>query len=497
MLSNNKFRTGVYSLSFLFGSYLEYTLRIPFIFFISSFFLFLLIDLLDEQKTPVSIGVIIITFILFNMISTSWLYHSSYANKAFLIFIANGCLMSCPILIWYFGKKYLKFKLYYFIFIWLSFEYIHFEWRISWPWLCFGHVFGKQCAVVQWYEYTGVLGGSLWILLVGYFLFETFTKKSFFYIKVVAVTFFTPIFISFLTEKHISEDDSYIKVRVIQTDFHNDTTQYRSNLDRIKKFIKSQNGLDSYIDYILLPEYFLNQEINLDKIQTSTEIKVLSSFLAKSFPKNTKIILGLELFNKDRITGKNHKYNAIIELDEYGVNNIYCKRHYIPFHEVTPKGFEFLNIESANYSYAKNLNKRFYNKTKNVTPVLTICYESIYGKHFIEQESEYPQVFFMFASESFFNHSIGIDQYLDIVKLRAIEFRKSIAKSSHLGYSVFISKYGELKKICTKKIFDTLTDKIGINSEKTIYAEYGNYLGILSIISFCLLSLITIFNRIR
>ena len=38
------------------------------------------------------------------------------------------------------------------------------NWDISWPWLTLGNVFATHPEWVQWYEYTGTLGGSLWVL---------------------------------------------------------------------------------------------------------------------------------------------------------------------------------------------------------------------------------------------------------------------------------------------------------------------------------------------
>ena len=35
--------------------------------------------------------------------------------------------------------------------------------QISWPWLVLGNAFAKDISLIQWYEYTGHLGGSLWV----------------------------------------------------------------------------------------------------------------------------------------------------------------------------------------------------------------------------------------------------------------------------------------------------------------------------------------------
>src|SRR5690606_8921154 len=52
-----------------------------------------------------------------------------------------------------------------------TFEYIHLNWEISWPWLTLGNGFAMFPWLVQWFDVTGVSGGSFWILLINMLLF--------------------------------------------------------------------------------------------------------------------------------------------------------------------------------------------------------------------------------------------------------------------------------------------------------------------------------------
>jgi apolipoprotein N-acyltransferase len=62
---------------------------------------------------------------------------------------------------------------------WLTFEFIHLRWDLSWPWLTLGNGFSAFPWAVQWYEYTGVPGGTLWILLVNIFIYKLLKKTGF------------------------------------------------------------------------------------------------------------------------------------------------------------------------------------------------------------------------------------------------------------------------------------------------------------------------------
>ena len=54
---------------------------------------------------------------------------------------------------------------------WISTEYWYTVGDFSWPWLILGNGFSHDVWAVQWYEYTGVFGGSLWVLIANILIF--------------------------------------------------------------------------------------------------------------------------------------------------------------------------------------------------------------------------------------------------------------------------------------------------------------------------------------
>ena len=54
----------------------------------------------------------------------------------------------------------------------MVFEKIHLNWDFSWPWLNLGNVFSEFISWVQWYEFTGTFGGTLWVWLVNIAVFK-------------------------------------------------------------------------------------------------------------------------------------------------------------------------------------------------------------------------------------------------------------------------------------------------------------------------------------
>ena len=104
------------------------------------------------------------TFVLWNAATTFWVCISTVGGGLFAIF-ANALQMSLIFGLFRWSKKTFRGSLPYIFleFMWIAWERFYFSAEISWPWLTLGNSFARTISLVQWYEYTGTLGGSLWI----------------------------------------------------------------------------------------------------------------------------------------------------------------------------------------------------------------------------------------------------------------------------------------------------------------------------------------------
>ena len=103
-------------------------------------------------------------FVLWNAITTFWVCNATIGGGLFAIF-ANALQMSLVFGLFRWSKKRFKGALpYIFLMVaWISWEKFYFDAEISWPWLVLGNSFARSIGAIQWYEFTGALGGSLWI----------------------------------------------------------------------------------------------------------------------------------------------------------------------------------------------------------------------------------------------------------------------------------------------------------------------------------------------
>ena len=118
------------------------------------------------------------TFLVFNLFSTWWVAFSSIEG-ALMAFLLNSLFMALTFGIAHIiDKKLFKERAGFFvlIFFWLSYEYLHMNWELSWSWLNMGNVFSENPQMVQWYSITGALGGTVWIIAINLALFYAIKK---------------------------------------------------------------------------------------------------------------------------------------------------------------------------------------------------------------------------------------------------------------------------------------------------------------------------------
>ncbi|MBK9012586.1 MAG: hypothetical protein IPM82_00005, partial [Saprospiraceae bacterium] len=112
------------------------------------------------------------TFVLWNILVTWWVGNTAFIAGIVAIWL-NSWFMFVPFVFFHWTKRYLP-KTGYLAFVayWISFELLHLNWEISWSWLTLGNAFAQFPQAVQWYEYTGVFGGTLWVLATNVLIFK-------------------------------------------------------------------------------------------------------------------------------------------------------------------------------------------------------------------------------------------------------------------------------------------------------------------------------------
>jgi len=443
-----------------------------------------------------------ISFLVFNIITTYWVWYATPAG-AFFAFLVNSLLMAIAFYLFHRIKKTTNNRLGYLAFIvcWLAFEYLHLNWDLSWPWLTLGNVFANVPSIVQWYEYTGILGGSLWVLLVNVLVFQLVTSKK--KVKAVLLPLFfllTPMVFSYyiyLSQSYYANEDKTINTLIIQPNVDPYTDKFNVGYDeQLTNFIVlAKSKLNQETELLIGPETALQEGIWENRIEATYSIRAFRE-LQKEFS-NLNILVGSSTYRmfghgeQKTATARQIRnedifydaYNSVIFIPDSGDVEVYHKTKLVPGAEKTPFPMVLDKLADLMLDFggisgslgSENKAYQFAVDSKIITPL--ICYESIYG----DLHKRNTNLIAIITNDGWWKNTAGYKQHFAYAGLRAIEQRKSIIRSANTGISGVINAKG---KVLEKTNWDEETciaTEVNLNNEKTFYGVFGDYIGRLSV----------------
>ena len=119
----------------------------------------------------------------------------------------------------------------------------------------------------------------------------------------------------------------------------------------------------------------------------------------------------------------------------------------------------------------------FTNKNDGLKIAPIICYESDFGEYVTDYIKKGAGLFFIITNDGWWGYSQGTKQHLAFARLRAIENRRSIARSANTGISAFISQSGEITDVTKIGEATVIENCLMANTKTTFYTLHGDYIG--------------------
>lgn len=455
-----------------------------------------------------------LAFFLFNLISTWWIFCVDENLITKLISIGTPVLLN-PLFMaitfkWFSNvKKRLGEKRGYwsFVLFWLAFEYLHLNWSISDPWLTLGNVFANRPSWVQWFEFTGALGGSLWILIVNLFLFFLTNalviragKKSIAkHLLWLALLLVLPIAFSVVTYINYSEKLDPVNITLVQPNIDPYNVKFTGDAGEQIELLLALAEVNSneQTNYVVGPETALPYSIWIEKIKESPIHGLLKDFNAK-YP-NADIVLGASMgeiyHDESKISPTARKfrkvkkwydhYNSAIQVDQTDSVQIYHKSKLVLGVETMPfpqlfKPFQDLIFDLGGTTGSLGTQKErivFQSSSSDVKIAPVICWESVYGEHVGEYIKKGANLIFILTNDGWWDETPGYIQHFHYSRLRAIETRRSVARSANTGISCFVNQRGDVLKSTEWWVPTSINGTLNTNDTLTFYANYGDYIG--------------------
>jgi apolipoprotein N-acyltransferase len=450
------------------------------------------------------------SFFVFHLGTVWWLSLSSLFG-AIVIALLNSMVMAAVLAFSYRIRQVLGFVkgLVFFIISWISFEYVHYHWELSWPFMNLGNWLGQLPNWIQWYEYTGVLGGTLWILIINvlvYFVIKSLIEKRKKYTILFAVSslviFILPVLISKGISNNLSFKGKEKSFLVIQPNIDPYSEKYNTALfeNQIAEHIDMAKTVDSVkVDCIVFPESSFPVYLEEDNLSGSDFVKRVENELVGR--EQVNVVGGFYSYKLNN--GDTLFYNTAFMVDSKASIQLYHKSQLVIGVEKMPfeKYFSFLkdwnlNFGGYNTSLGTDSERKVFVADKNglrIAPV--ICYESVYGQfvtEFIENGANFIAVI---TNDAWWGDTPGYKQHLMHSQLRAIENRRSVVRSANTGVSCFINPKGEIISEIKPWTKGVLVGRVPENTELTFYAKNGDYIGVFAIISVLFLSILAFFKN--
>lgn len=477
-------------------------------------------------------------FLIFNLLTSYWIVYATFFGlfapflNAFLGGIVFQTYHNIKKILFNNSKGFFVLPI-----LWISIEFLHHHWELTWPWMTFGNGFSTMPIMVQWYEYTGAFGGSLWVWITNYFAYQTIKQiginDKVGKLKLISKKLFTtnllkfaliiiiPISLSLIIWTSFEEEkNAPVDVVVLQPNLEPyDETKMLSNNQIVNLLISlSEQKADQNTSFILAPEGCLEERIWEDQIQDNYNLSKLSNFISK-YPKAQMIVgsFSRRLQSEEERTEASRKiefaplpyysvYNSAIQIKQDNNFNLYHKSKLVPGVERLPfkkyigKILDFaiklgnLPVGTLAVDDNHNLFESESSKVKITTP---ICYESIYGEFVAKRVREGAGIIFIITNDSWWRDTQGYKQHASYASLRAIETRRPIARSANTGTSCFISPKGEVSQKTKFWTQEVIKASLVPQTKITFYVKYGDYIARICLFSSILIILIGIVYKVK
>ena len=453
------------------------------------------------------------------MDTTFWVCNATIGGGIFAV-LANSLQMSLVFGLFRLSKKRFSGSLPYIFLMtaWIAWERFYFDAEISWPWLVLGNSFARSIWAIQWYEFTGALGGSLWIWMCNLSIFGILVSLSDGSIshwngkaKAAAATGLLVLFVAppvvsgFIGREYhdAMEEGEQLDVMIIQPniDPYNKfqaMTQAQQNgilLSMAEKNLKERKNDSTAAPLLVVaPETFTGGVI-CGEYQRSQTWNGFVRFL-KDYPE-VNMLFGASTYDyihspeapsyTARKVGDGmwvESHNSALMTDGSARTEIYHKSKLVVAVEHTPYPRIFCPIDNMlggvmGRCVGQDEISLLHVKDKDSSiPIgCAVCYESVYGEYYTDYIRKGAKAMTIITNDAWWGNTPGYRQHLSYASLRAIETRRAIARCANTGISAIISPSGKIHQPTPWWEPAVIEGSIPLRNDITFFVSHGDITG--------------------
>ena len=161
----------------------------------------------------------------------------------------------------------------------------------------------------------------------------------------------------------------------------------------------------------------------------------------------------------------------------------YDKHHLVPFGEFVPGLFRWftnlMHIPLGDFRRGGLAQPTFDWQGQRIAP--NICYEDLFGDEIgagFRDAAVAPTILLNVSNIAWFGDSVAIDQHLAISRMRALEFRRPMARATNTGATVVIDHHGRVTAALPRLTRDVLVASVEGRTDITVYAWWVSRFGL-------------------
>ena len=466
-----------------------------------------------------------LSFVLWNALTTFWVCNATVGGGIFAIF-ANAFQMSLIFALYRWVKSRSKGAVPY-IFLavaWISWERFYLtSAQISWPWLVLGNGFAGTTSLVQWYEFTGTLGGSLWIWASNLAVFAIIAmsrKWKEFSVRIrsaaisgAALALLLPMVVSMSMRPEANVQDS-IDVTIVQPNidpynkFGGMTQAEQTKL--LLDMAAPQMDSSAKRSLVLAPETF-TWDIITNEVPSSPTFRSIRDFVDAH--EGSAVIFGAatrDFFQRRTPPSKTARkvrdgvwresHNSALIVEKGGRYDICHKSKLVPAVESTPYPAIFVPVDDMlGGVMGRDVGQKEVSLLNfgDIPIGCAICYESIYGEYCTGYVRKGARLLTVITNDAWWGDTPGYHQHLNYSRLRAIETRRWIARCANTGISAIIDSRGNIVSRTSWWTPEVLKGSVGLSDGQTFFVRHGDIPGRICVFVFALILLAAIAGRFR
>ncbi len=466
-------------------------------------------------------------FVAWNAATTFWVCNATVGGGIFAV-LANAAQMLLVWLLFRLARRKMQGVLPYLFLaaMWIAWERRYFAVDISWPWLTLGGAFAQSIRSVQWYEYTGTLGGSLWIwaanlgiygliVVVSDGLWQRWNGLARGCASVgIVLVIAGPLVASKLIWNAVDpQAGETVDVVIGQPNF--DPYQKFTSMSQaeqtgilLDEFGRSLEGRAAGPVLLLAPETFTG-DLVLSRPGESPTVQRIRSFLG-GHP-GAEMLFGASTYDISEThaaptilarpygDGWIVAHNSAVMARPEGPLEVYHKSKLVVGTELTPYPRIFVPLDNwlSEKMGVSGLMGRCVGQDGvsllHFGPARTplgcaVCYESVYGEYCTEYVKAGAQAMTIITNDAWWGDTPGYRQHLSYACLRAVELRRDIARCGNTGISCFIDRRGEIVSQTGWWTRGTLAGEVHLSTEQTAFVRHGDIVGRVCTLVFLLLA---------